>query len=257
MWALSSICSVLWFLFPGSLGSVNLTQPTAVLALPGGSITLDCVVSGYDINRHHMHWVRQAAGKGLVYIGGFRTGDPVIVDEEFKGRVTPFTSGSTAKLRIDTLTSKDTSVYYCGIVWSLLIFLTTHQRRNRFVIMQCFSYVYSALWLFFSGGLLVVGSPGTITLTQPSEIMALPRDSLTLDCVVSGFNINDHHIHWVREAPGKGLIYIAGFRVGYDTPIANEFKGRVTPSTSGSTAKLRINMLTAEDTAVYYCTRAH
>uniref|UniRef100_A0A452J6Z5 Ig-like domain-containing protein n=1 Tax=Gopherus agassizii TaxID=38772 RepID=A0A452J6Z5_9SAUR len=82
-----------------------------------------------------------------------------------------------------------------------------------------------------------------------------PGSSITLDCVVSGYNINDHHLHWVRQAPGKGLVWVTAFRTGFTTFTANEFKGRVTPSTSGSTARLKIDRLTAADTATYYCAR--
>uniref|UniRef100_A0A8C4Y548 Ig-like domain-containing protein n=1 Tax=Gopherus evgoodei TaxID=1825980 RepID=A0A8C4Y548_9SAUR len=94
-----------------------------------------------------------------------------------------------------------------------------------------------------------------VTLTQPRSARAEPGSSITLDCVVSGYNINDHHLHWVRQAPGKGLVWVTAFRTGFTTFTANEFKGRVTPSTSGSTARLKIDRLTAADTATYYCAR--
>uniref|UniRef100_A0A8C3XPG0 Ig-like domain-containing protein n=1 Tax=Chelydra serpentina TaxID=8475 RepID=A0A8C3XPG0_CHESE len=98
-------------------------------------------------------------------------------------------------------------------------------------------------------------SLAAVTLTQPGSARAEPGSSITLDCVVSGYNINDHHLHWVRQAPGKGLVWVTAFRTGYGTITANEFKGRVTPSTSGSTARLKLDRLTAADTATYYCAR--
>lgn len=93
-------------------------------------------------------------------------------------------------------------------------------------------------------------------MTQPSTAEAAPGSSITLDCEVSGYNINDHHLSWVRQAMGGKLVYIASFRTGYTTYIANEFKGRVIPTTSGSTAKLTINALATTDTAMYYCARS-
>ncbi|CAM4647400.1 unnamed protein product [Caretta caretta] len=95
----------------------------------------------------------------------------------------------------------------------------------------------------------------TVTFTQPGSAQAKPQSSITLDCVVSGYNINDHHLSWIRQAPGKSLVWLAAFRTGYTTYIADEFKGRVTPSTSGSTARLKIDRLTTADTATYYCAR--
>ncbi|CAM5096295.1 unnamed protein product, partial [Natator depressus] len=74
----------------------------------------------------------------------------------------------------------------------------------------------------------------TVTLTQPSSTQAEPGSSLTLDCVVSGYNINAHHLNWIRQGPGKILVWLAAFRTGYTISIVDEFKGRVTPSTSGS-----------------------
>ncbi|CAM4552176.1 unnamed protein product, partial [Lepidochelys kempii] len=55
-------------------------------------------------------------------------------------------------------------------------------------------------------------SEAAITLTQPSSVRAKPGSSITLDCVVSGYNINDHHLHWVRQAPGKRLVWVTAFR---------------------------------------------
>ncbi|KAH1181981.1 hypothetical protein KIL84_009735 [Mauremys mutica] len=101
----------------------------------------------------------------------------------------------------------------------------------------------------------VPGSVADVTLTQPSSALAKPGSSVTLECVASGYNINDHHMHWTRQTPGKGLVWIAAFKTGGTTYISNDFKGRVTPSTSGSTGKLKIDGLTAADTATYYCTR--
>uniref|UniRef100_A0A8C3SG76 Ig-like domain-containing protein n=1 Tax=Chelydra serpentina TaxID=8475 RepID=A0A8C3SG76_CHESE len=102
---------------------------------------------------------------------------------------------------------------------------------------------------------MATSSLAMVTLTQPGSAPAEPGSSITLDCVVFGYNINDHHLHWVRQAPGKGLVWVTAFRTGYGTITANEFKGRVTPSTSGSTARLKLDRLTDADTATYYCAR--
>ncbi|MBN3312778.1 IGW3 protein, partial [Atractosteus spatula] len=96
-------------------------------------------------------------------------------------------------------------------------------------------------------------------LTQPASVE--PKkigESVKLSCVVSGFGIGDHHKIWVRQAPGKGLEWLASYRTeSFTNYYAPSVQGRFTASidTSSSTFFLQMNELRAEDTAVYYCTR--
>nr|AAH71034.1 MGC69066 protein [Xenopus laevis] len=102
------------------------------------------------------------------------------------------------------------------------------------------------------------GSAAEILLSQKASEIANVGTSILLECEVSGYNINDHHMNWVRQAPGAGTIeWLAAFRTGYTTHISESFKDRVTPSTSGSTAQLRINKLSSSDIATYYCARGY
>uniref|UniRef100_UPI003D81C589 M8b-B1 heavy chain n=1 Tax=Oryctolagus cuniculus TaxID=9986 RepID=UPI003D81C589 len=101
------------------------------------------------------------------------------------------------------------------------------------------------------------------SLEESGGDLVKPGASLTLTCTASGFSFSgSYYMCWVRQAPGKGLEWIACIYDGsYDGSSDNAYyaswaKGRFTISkTSSTTVTLQMTSLTAADTATYFCAR--
>ncbi|CAD7679433.1 unnamed protein product [Nyctereutes procyonoides] len=105
-------------------------------------------------------------------------------------------------------------------------------------------------WVFLVT--ILKGVQGEVQLVESGGDLVKPGGSLRLSCVASGFTFSSYDMDWVRQAPGKGLQWVA--YISYDgssTSYADAVKGRFTISRDNAknTLYLQMNSLRAEDTA--------
>ncbi|MEQ2226458.1 hypothetical protein ILYODFUR_027664 [Ilyodon furcidens] len=93
----------------------QLTQPATQILQPGQRLTISCQVS-YDLGSYSTHWIRQAAGKQLEWIGAARSGYTTSYNNLLKNKfsITLQDSSKTVTLNGQNMQPEDSAVYYCA-----------------------------------------------------------------------------------------------------------------------------------------------
>uniref|UniRef100_A0ABK0M934 Ig-like domain-containing protein n=1 Tax=Rattus norvegicus TaxID=10116 RepID=A0ABK0M934_RAT len=97
-----------------------------------------------------------------------------------------------------------------------------------------------------------------VKLVESGGGLVQPGRPLKLSCAASGFTFSSNWLNWIRQAPGKGLEWVASINPdGSSTLYPDTVKGRfvVSKDNAKNTRYLQMNNLRSEDTAMYYCAR--
>nr|5FHC_A Chain A, Antibody 100 Fab heavy chain [Homo sapiens] len=97
-----------------------------------------------------------------------------------------------------------------------------------------------------------------VQLQESGPGLVKPSDTLSLTCTVSGGSLSSFYWSWIRQPPGKGLEWIGYIYYSGSPNYSPSLESRVTMSvdTTRNQISLKLDSVTAADTAVYYCVRA-
>nr|NDP10395.1 immunoglobulin mu heavy chain [Bos taurus] len=101
----------------GVLSQVQLRESGPSLVKPSQTLSLTCTISGFSLSSYAVGWFRQAPGKALECLGGIRIArGSTDYNSALTSRlsITKDNSKSQVSLSLSSVTTEDTSTYYCA-----------------------------------------------------------------------------------------------------------------------------------------------
>nr|NDP09927.1 immunoglobulin mu heavy chain [Bos taurus] len=100
----------------GVLSQVQLRESGPSLVKPSQTLSLTCTVSGFSLSSYNVHWVRQAPGKALEWVGSIWWDGSTRYKPTLRSRlsITKDNSKSQVSLSLSSVTTEDTATYYCA-----------------------------------------------------------------------------------------------------------------------------------------------
>nr|4RWY_H Chain H, Antibody 8ANC131 Heavy chain [Homo sapiens] len=94
-------------------------------------------------------------------------------------------------------------------------------------------------------------------LVQSGGGLKKPGTSVTISCLASEYTFNEFVIHWIRQAPGQGPLWLGLIKRSGRLMTAYNFQDRLSLRRDRSTGTVFMELrgLRPDDTAVYYCAR--